>query len=198
MRIETLLNCDNGINFLTVQIDDSGTGDIVGPAFIGLTRVETGTIIIKEIPLELFNEINWLYKKPHSYAIQLVIEELNELNYRINEEKIILCRASIFDMLRTFFMQKGIKSEDGVIEGSLQTALEKKVLSYLKQIGVDQSKLDIIDPATDQNKDVYYHDRNKILREWVLDDYKNRLKYVKTGFKKAFARIKAEAEQKKR
>ncbi|KKN07563.1 hypothetical protein LCGC14_1065600, partial [marine sediment metagenome] len=32
---------------MTIEIDDSGTGDIIGDAFIGLLRKETGELIIK-------------------------------------------------------------------------------------------------------------------------------------------------------
>ena len=49
---------------MTIEIDDSGTGEIVGNAFIGLHRKETGEIIIKCLPLERYEEYGWGVKKP--------------------------------------------------------------------------------------------------------------------------------------
>ncbi len=181
---------------LTIQIDDSGTGDVIGPAFIGLMRVETSKILIKQIPVELFNDANWMYKKPHAYIVELIRAGLKELDYQ-KTERIILCRAAIFDVLRSYFIKERIRYEDGVIEGPLQDAVEKKLESYFIEIGIDGSKLDKEACNNDHDKGNYYHYRNRILREWVVEDYKNRLKYVKTGYKNAYARIRTEAEQKK-
>ena len=37
---------------MTIEIDDAGTGDLVGNAFIGLLRKETGKLIFRTLSLE--------------------------------------------------------------------------------------------------------------------------------------------------
>ena len=48
---------------MTIEIDDAGTGDLVGDAFLGLLRKETGQIIFKTLPLALFQKNGWNEKK---------------------------------------------------------------------------------------------------------------------------------------
>ena len=57
---------------MTIEIDDSGTGDLLGDAFIGLRRVETDKIIFKTIPVETFNKVNWKNKMPFKLVVDLV------------------------------------------------------------------------------------------------------------------------------
>ncbi len=41
---------------MTIEIDDSGTGEMVGNAFIGLRKVEPNHMIFKRISLETFGK----------------------------------------------------------------------------------------------------------------------------------------------
>ena len=42
----------------TIEIDDAGTGDLVGDAFIGFRDTQSEKIIFRSIPVGLYNEEN--------------------------------------------------------------------------------------------------------------------------------------------
>ncbi len=108
---------------MTIEIDDSGTGDLVGDAFIGLLRKNTGELIIKTLPLALFQGENWKNKEPYKHTVDLVKEGLRDLNFqKAGTEMIHLCRGNIFDQVRNYFLEEGINYEDVIVEGKLQDA----------------------------------------------------------------------------
>lgn len=159
---------------MTIEIDDSGTGDLIGDAFIGFLRKETEELIIKSLPLELFQDENWNNKKPYEVVVDLVKDGLKELNFDQESEKILLCRGNIFDQVRTYFEEAGIKSEPAIIEGKLQDAVEGKLVEHLRELGVRSKKLTKKSGAK----------RFFILFNWVARDFYNREKLVKNGFKR--------------
>ena len=112
---------------MTIEIDDAGTGDLVGDAFIGFLRKETGELIFKSLPLNLFKGENWENKKPFSETVKLVKEGLSDLNFQKDGEIINLCRGNIFDQVRAYFIEAGINYEDAIVEGKLQDAIEGKL-----------------------------------------------------------------------
>jgi len=73
---------------MTIEIDDAGTGDLVGDAFIGLLRKETDELIFKTLSVDLFKGDNWKNKKPYSEAVNLVKDGLRELNFKKDIEMI--------------------------------------------------------------------------------------------------------------
>jgi hypothetical protein len=159
---------------MTILIDDSGTGDLVGDAFLGFLRKETGEIIFKTLPLELFQDDNWKNKLPLKKAVELVKEGLNELKFNKDKEKILICRGNIFDDVKYYFVETGINYEPAIIEGKLQDAVEGKLVDHLRELGVKSKNLNKISGAK----------RFFILFNWVSKDFYNREKYVKNGFKK--------------
>ncbi|MFX1257061.1 MAG: hypothetical protein ACFFAN_04330 [Promethearchaeota archaeon] len=159
---------------MTIQIDDSGTGDLVGDAFIGFLRKETGEILFKTLPVELFQGDNWKNKMPFKVVVDLVKEGLRELNFNIDSEKIIICRGNIFDQVRTYFDKKGIFYELAIIDGKLQNAVEGKLIDHLRKLGIKSRNLTIKSGAK----------RFFVLFSWLCYDFYKREKYVKSGFKK--------------
>jgi len=160
---------------MTIEIDDSGTGDLLGDAFIGLRRVETGKIIFKTIPVEMFNKENWKNKKPFKLVVDLVKDGLQELNFQIESEKVLLCRGNIFDQVRDYFDEMGINYEPAIIEGKLQDAVEGRLVSHLRNdLGVRSKSLTI-----KSGKKRFF-----VLFNWLCEDFFKREKYVKSGFKK--------------
>ncbi|MFX1394741.1 MAG: hypothetical protein ACFFAH_14365 [Promethearchaeota archaeon] len=159
---------------MTVQIDDSGTGDLIGDAFIGFLRKETGEIIFRTLPVELFQNENWKNKMPFSVVVDLVKDGLKELKFNIENEKIEICRGNIFDQVRTYFEEEGINYELETIEGILQNAVEEKLVDHLRKLGVKSKNLTQKSGAK----------RYFVLFNWLCQDFYNREKYVKNGFKK--------------
>ena len=43
---------------MTIEIDDAGTGDLIGNAFIGLLVLEDGKMIFRSVPVGMYNEKN--------------------------------------------------------------------------------------------------------------------------------------------
>ncbi|MFW9901974.1 MAG: hypothetical protein ACFFDY_11945 [Candidatus Thorarchaeota archaeon] len=160
---------------MTIEIDDSGTGDLVGNAFIGLLRKETGELIFKTLPVTLFQGENWKNKKHLEVAVSLVREGLQELNFHNQTEKVELCRGNIFDKVREYFLEEGINYENAIIEGKLQDAVEEKLVEHLRNdFGVKSKRLTKKSGAK----------RFFVLFNWVCYDIFKREKYVKSGFKK--------------
>ncbi len=160
---------------MTIEIDDAGTGDLVGNAFIGLLRKETDEIIFKTLPVELFQSTNWKNKIPYKKTLDLVNEGLRELDFIKYKEKILICRGNIFDEVRNYFDEEGILYEQSIIEGKLQDAVEGKLINHLRNdLGIKSKKLTKRSGAK----------RYFVLFNWVSYDFYNREKYVKTGFKK--------------
>ncbi|MBN1802710.1 MAG: hypothetical protein JW891_14460 [Candidatus Lokiarchaeota archaeon] len=160
---------------MTVEIDDAGTGDLVGDAFIALHRIETGKIIYRTIPVEMFNEENWKNKMPYKMVVDLVKDGLAELDFQKDKEKILLCRGNIFDKVREYFNEEGITYEPAIIEGKLQDAVEGKLVSHLREdLGVKSKKL-----TKKSGAKRYY-----VLFNWLCQDFFRREKFVKSGFKK--------------
>ncbi|MFW9826186.1 MAG: hypothetical protein ACFFEY_01030 [Candidatus Thorarchaeota archaeon] len=160
---------------MTIEIDDAGTGDLVGDAFIGLLRLETGELIFRTLSVELFKAENWENKQPLKKTVELVKDGLKELNFQKEIEIVKICRGNIFDQVRAYFMEEGINYEDTIVEGNLQDAVEGKLIQYLRNdLGVKSKSLTKKSGAK----------RFFVLFNWVCYDFYEREKYVKSGFKK--------------
>ena len=160
---------------MTIEIDDSGTGDLVGDAFIGFLRQETGELLFKSLSVEFFKGDNWKNRVAYDKTVQIVKEGLSELNFNKKKEKILLCRGNIFDKVREYLDDEEISYEPAVIEGKLQNAVEERLVEHLRNdLGVRSRNLTIKSGAK----------RYFVLLNWVSRDFYNREKYVKSGFRK--------------
>ena len=97
---------------MTIEIDDAGTGDLLGDAFIGFLRKETGELIFRTISVDLFQGENWKNKKPLEKTVELVKDGLRELKFQKDTDIVHLCRGNIFDMVRSYFLEEGINYEE--------------------------------------------------------------------------------------
>lgn len=159
---------------MTIEIDDSGTGDLIGDAFIGFYKKESGDIIFRTLSQEWFNEENWKTRMPFKVVVDLVKDGLKELKFDKDKDKIVICQGNIFDRVRDYFEEEGINYELASIEGKLQDAVEGKLVSHLRQLGVKSRSLTIKSGAK----------RYFVLFDWLCQDFYKREKYVKNGFKK--------------
>jgi hypothetical protein len=160
---------------MTIEIDDSGTGDLVGDAFIGFLRKETGELIFRTLEVDLFKNDNWKNKMPYKVTLENVKDGLKALNFDKEKEKILLCRGNIFDEVRNYFDEEGINYEPTIIDGKLQDAVEGRLVKHLRyDLGIRSRNLNKKSGAK----------RYFILFNWVSHDFYKREKYVKSGFKK--------------
>ena len=158
---------------MTIEIDDAGTGDLVGDAFIGFLRKKTGEIIFKTLSVDLFKGENWKNKKPFKEVVNLVKEGLKELKFQKDIDIVHLCRGNIFDQVRNYFLEEGINYEDAIVEGELQDAVEGKLINHLRNdLNIRSRNLTVKSGAK----------RYFVLLNWVCYDLYKREKYVKAGF----------------
>lgn len=155
----------------TIEIDDAGTGDLVGDAFIGFRDTSTGKTIFQSVPVILYNEENKGEDQPKKRILKVVIKALRALNH--NEgDRILICRGNCFDLVREYFDENKIYYEPAIVEGELQNAVEGRFIQHLRKLGVRSNNLTV-----ESGIQRYF-----LLFNWVCRDFPNRERYVKTGF----------------
>lgn len=155
-----------------IEIDDAGTGDIVGDAFIGFHDVSTGQIVFRGIPVGFYYKENRKEGKDKEQILNAVQNGLEYLKFNKNTDTIFLCRGNCFDKVREWFENEEINYKPTIVEGKLQDAVEGKLIEHLRNLGVDSPKL-----TTEAGAQRFF-----VLANWVADDYPNRHKFIKKGF----------------
>ena len=124
----------------TIEIDDAGTGDLVGDAFIGFRDTKSEKIIFRSIPVGLYNEENRTDEKLKKHLQEITIDALSALKHD-KGDRILLCRGNCFDLVREYFNENDIYYEPAIVEGKLQDAVEGKYVQHLRKLGVSSAKL---------------------------------------------------------
>lgn len=156
----------------TIEIDDSGTGDLVGDAFIGFHVLETGKIIFRSIPVGLYNKKNHKERKSQEHILTVVKDGLKALNFQKETDSIQICRGNCFDLVREWFDKEGIQHEPAIVEGKLQDAVEGRYVSHLRKLGVRSRRL-----TKEAGAQRYF-----VLFNWVARNFPENEKFVKSGF----------------
>lgn len=155
----------------TIEIDDAGTGDLVGDAFIGFRDTENGKIMFQSVPVGLYNEDNRDDERPKKHIVKVVIKALRALNHS-KGDRILLCRGNCFDLVREYFNENDIYYEPAIIEGELQEAVENRFIQHLRSLEISSRNLTIESGIQ----------RFFISFNWVCQNFPNRERFVKTGF----------------
>jgi hypothetical protein len=171
----------------TIEIDDAGTGDLVGDAFIGFHDLDTGQMIFRGIPVGLYNRDNYEPGGPKDFILEKVKEGLEYLHHQ-EGDRILLCRGDCFDRVREYFEENGIYYEDAIVDGKLQEAVEGRFVAHLRKLGLRSRNL-----TTESGSDRYW-----ISFAWVCRDLPNRERFVKTGFPHWDKHRRKEAERRYR
>ncbi len=155
----------------SIEIDDAGTGDLVGNAFIGFRDTSNGKIIYRSVPVGLYANGNTNEDPPRKHIVKIVIDGLKALNHR-KGDRILLCRGACFDLVRDYFNENGIYYEPAIVEGVLQDAVEGRYVQHLRKLGITSKKL-----TKEAGAQRYF-----VLFNWVCQDFPNRERFVKRGF----------------
>ncbi len=155
-----------------IQIDDAGSGSLVGGTCIGAMRVETKEFYYDIIPLEYYSKHNFKNKKYLDYVVVIIKEIFNKLDVKKNEV-INVCRGYMFDMLREWLEKKEYKYNNVKIIDPLQSKIENAFENYAISLGLPKDYIKYT------KYPFHFH---RILR-WVYADYKNRKKLCKRGWK---------------
>ena len=154
----------------TIEIDDAGTGDLVGNAFIGFRDADTRKIIFQSVPVGIYNEGNKDDDPPKRYIVNVVKKGLKLLNHS-KGDRILLCRGDCFNLVREYFEENDIYYEPAIVEGVLQNAVEGRYVQHLRKLGITSRKL-----TEEAGAQRYF-----ISFDWVCRDFPNRERFVKTG-----------------
>ena len=170
---------------MTIEIDDSGTGDIIGSAFILFWRRETNTLVKKEVPLKLYQspDFNKLTKE---YIKDLFVETFKEMDIPKTED-IHLCTGNCFDIARVFLKEEGYNYHDAKIEGYLQDLVEQTYLDHI----IEEYDVPARSVSLESGAKRFFS-----LFHWVCQDFPRRKAFVKTGFPKWKTKWEIEAKNK--
>jgi hypothetical protein len=154
-----------------IEIDDAGSGSLVGQTCIGVLRKETGKYLCGFIDLK--------YYQPESFKQKAYLREVINITKNIFEklkvpkkEPIIICQGYIFDLLREWLTIQGYNWRSGKIEGLLQQKVESSFASHAISLGLPENYIKY-------TRFPFHFHR---LLKWVYADYKNRSNYCKKGW----------------
>lgn len=155
-----------------IQIDDAGSGSLVGGTCIGALRKETGEFYYEIIPVHFYNEANFKNKMYIYYTTEVVKNALKQLSVK-KREKIHICQGYMFEDARKYLAQANYNFSNSKIEEPLQSLIESTFEDYAISLGLPRDFIAY-------TKYPFHFHR---LLKWVYADYEKRVKLCKTGWK---------------
>lgn len=155
-----------------IQIDDAGSGSLVGGTCIGAMRVETKEFYYEIIPIKYYSP-NYFKKKEYLDCVVEIVERLLKKLNCTHEEHIEVCRGYMFDKLRKWFAKRNYSFRSVKITEPLQTVIEKTFENYTIALGLPEEYI----------RYTKYPFHFHTLLKWIYADYENRVKVCKTGWK---------------
>jgi len=155
-----------------IQIDDAGSGSLIGGTYIGMLRVESNEYYSELIPIKLYNEKYFKGKKYLEYTTEIVKRGLKALNID-KDELISVCRGYMFDDVVKYLRANNYNFISAKIEEPLQSRIESSFEDYIVTLGLPREFIKFT------KYPFHFH---RLLR-WVYADYDNRSKLCKTGWK---------------
>lgn len=171
-----------------IQIDDAGSGSLLGGTVIGIARVETNEYKFDIIPLEYYRDSLFDSKEYINYVVTIVENIFKELDVT-DKEEIQVCRGYMFDKLKIWLKENNYNYICTQINDPLQSLVEKTFENYAISLGLHESFI------TYTKYPFHFH---RILK-WVYADYENRSLLCKTGWKswKKYGNLSIELHEEK-
>lgn len=155
-----------------IEIDDAGSGSLIGGTCIGFFNTDSGHYTYEIIPLEFYKSEQFKTKKYLEYVVKIAKKVFTQ--YDVNTSTPIkVCRGYMFDDLRRWLTNNDYTWENTQITGILQGRIEKTFEEYAVSLGFPYHYIKYT------KYPFHFH---KILR-WVYADFENRSKLCKTGWK---------------
>jgi hypothetical protein len=155
-----------------IQIDDAGSGSLIGGTCIGILRVETMEYYYEIIPLDYYNTNNFKNKIYLTYTLDIIIKAIDVLKID-KREQINICRGYMFDISYDWLCYNNYSVKRIKIENPLQEIVEKTFQIYTIRLGLAEKFIKY-------NK--YPFQFHNILK-WVYADYDKRKLLCKVGSK---------------
>lgn len=167
-----------------IQIDDAGSGSLVGGTIIGMIRVETGDYYYEVIPIKLFTSPYFEEKKYDEYSKKIIKRGFKELKVS-KDEHIEICQGYMFNSARKYLKENNYNFLSTKIDEPLQSIIEESFTDYCVGLGIPLDYLDY-------TKYPFHFHR---LLKWVFADFKNREKLCKRAWKswKKYSHINKES-----
>lgn len=154
---------------MTIEIDDTLWGIPVGGIFLGFRRVESGELVIKEIPVEFFQGDKFANKTYLDRCVTAAKEALFKDLKRKSNESIWICSGYVLSSIRKWLDDRNIRYKKTKITGALQNIMERKSSEYISALPGFEKK---------RSESLY-----NALLEWVREKPDKRLQYAKSGWK---------------
>lgn len=155
-----------------IQIDDAGSGSLIGGTLIGIYDTVNDLYYDEIIPLRLYQGNFFNQKLYQGFVIDIVRNGFKELNISSSSD-IELCQGYMFDKLRIWLTKNNYNWHNTKIVGPLQSMIETNFNQYALGLGFPYQYIKYI------KYPFHFH---RILK-WVYADYKKRSKLCKTGWK---------------
>ncbi len=155
-----------------IQIDDAGSGSLIGGTCIGAMRVESREYYYEIIPLSFYKKETFSQKLYLNKAKEICISLLKKLNISRNE-KIEICRGYMFDKVKPWLKENHYLFISTTINNPLQSQIENTFESYAVSLGLPKEFIAYT------KYPFHFH---RLLR-WIYADYENRKKLCKIGWK---------------
>lgn len=155
-----------------IQIDDAGSGSLIGGTGIGILNTETNQYIFKIVPLKYYQTDLFQKKAYQDYVVKIVQEAFQNMNIE-KSQRIEVCQGYMFDKLRDWLKLNEYQWQNTKIEGSLQIMVEESFNQYVIDLGLPPAFI----------KHAKYAFGFHRLLKWVFADFENRKKLCKTQWK---------------
>jgi len=167
---------------VTVEVDDSGWGDLIGGAVIVLRRLRTNEKYSGEIPVEAFQGKAFGEKAYLTHALRIVREGVETLKIA-NDEPVHICTGYILSEVRKALANEGYTVVPVKIVGVTQVYAETQYVLHLARVAG-------IFPEEARHLRGF-----NMSLDWVLRDLHKRERLVKTGWK-SWGRLRNDAKAK--
>lgn len=155
-----------------IQIDDSGSGSLVGGTGIGIYRKETNEYYFDIIPIKYYQGNAFKTKEYQKNVTKLIQKYFSVLNVT-KEETIQVCQGYMFDDLRIWLSKNNYNWASTKIVGKLQELVEQSFTDYIINLGL----------PTNFVKHARFAFGFHRLLKWVFADFDTRKELCKTGWK---------------
>jgi len=155
-----------------IQIDDAGSGSLIGGTGIGILNTENNQYYFEIVPLEFYQTQLFQEKAYQDYVVKIVEKSFAQLEIN-KKHKIEVCQGYMFDKLRDWLKINNYQWQSTKIEGPLQIKVEESFEHYVIGLGLPE---DFIKHAR------FAFGFHRLLK-WVFADLKNREKLCKTKWK---------------
>jgi hypothetical protein len=155
-----------------IQIDDAGSGSLIGGTCIGALRQETNEFYYEIVPVKYYNKENFKKKSYIYYTTDVIKNSLKKLNVD-KTEPIYICQGYMFEDAAKYLKENNYNYYSSKIEDPLQTIIERTFEEYAISLGLPK------DFILYTKYPFHFHR----LLKWVYADYSNRITVCKTGWK---------------